>query len=188
MYSNRIFTQLNAGIPEEAKISANAATQYLGVFSTLSAMSAFYLAARLSRKTLFLTGQVTMCALLLAMAAFGTMKNGLAVLILVCLFIISFYLTTHSVHWIYLPEILSDQQWGFVSTVHYINGIELSLVTEYMLEYFKPEGTFLFYGIVSFLGIFWFIYVIKETKGLTDKQKKALYFPKKSPSSSGQQS
>jgi len=58
-----------------------------------------------------------------------------------------------------------------------MNGVELSLATEYMIEYMKPEGTFLFYSIIAFLGLFFVIYVLKETQGLTDKQKKELYLP-----------
>ena len=77
----------------------------------------------------------------------------------------------------YVPEILTDQQWGFVATIHYMNGVELSLVTEYMMEYMKLEGTFLFYCIITFAGLFFFIFVVKETSHLTDKQKKQLYYP-----------
>ena len=77
-----------------------------------------------------------------------------------------------STHWVYLPEILTDAQFGFVATFHYCNGVELSLVTEYMIKGWKTQGTFLFYSLFTLSGVFWFYYVVKETKGLTDKQKK----------------
>ena len=87
-------------------------------------------------------------------------------------------LTIGPIHWVILPEITSDQQFALAATFHYINGIELSLVTEYMVEYLGPAGNFLFYGIATFLGAFFYIFILKETSHLTDKQKKCLYYPK----------
>ena len=60
------------------------------------------------------------------------------------MFQVAYQITMNAVHWVYVPEILSDQQWGFVATIHYLNGVELALVSEYMIEYMRPEGTFLF--------------------------------------------
>ena len=110
---------------------------------------------------------MTLCLLMLAI--FTYLRNGIVVIIFVCLFASFYYIMMNAAHWVYVPEILSDQQWGFVATVHYAQGIELSIVTEYMIEYIKPEGTFLFYSCICFLGIFWFVYVVKETQGLSDK-------------------
>ena len=59
----------------------------------------------------------------------------------------------------------------------YMNGVEISLVSEYMIEYFNPEGFFLFFGLVSFCGYLFIISCMKETEGLTDKEKKELYLP-----------
>ena len=87
-------------------------------------------------------------------------------------------LTIGPIHWVILPEITSDQQFALAATFHYINGIELSLVTEYMVEYLGPAGNFLFYAIATFLGAFFYIFILKETSHLTDKQKKCLYYPK----------
>ena len=88
-----------------------------------------------------------------------------------------FEISMAGVHWVYLPEILTDQQFGVVLTCHYMNGVELSLVTEYMIEYLKPMGLFLWYCATNFLGTFYMIFIVKETANLTDKQKKELYMP-----------
>eukprot|EP00356_Strombidium_inclinatum_P010695 CAMPEP_0170485480 /NCGR_PEP_ID=MMETSP0208-20121228/4748_1 /TAXON_ID=197538 /ORGANISM="Strombidium inclinatum, Strain S3" /LENGTH=168 /DNA_ID=CAMNT_0010759157 /DNA_START=1185 /DNA_END=1691 /DNA_ORIENTATION=+ len=82
-------------------------------------------------------------------------------------------------HWIYVPEILTDAQFGFVATIHYLNGVELSLATEYMVNAFNPEGDILFHCLVTFAGIFFVYFVVKETTGLTDRQKKQLYSSKR---------
>ena len=46
-----------------------------------------------------------------------------------------------------------------------------------MIKYLKPEGTFIYFGMVTVTGSLFFKYIVKETSGLTDKQKKQLYFP-----------
>lgn len=58
------------------------------------------------------------------------------------------------IHWFYLPEVLTDVQFGFVATTHYMNGVEISLVSEYMLRYMTPAGMFLFYAIVTTFGTY----------------------------------
>jgi hypothetical protein len=46
-----------------------------------------------------------------------------------------------------------------------------------MIKYLKPFGTFLFFSVVSFVGAIFMFFFVKETKGLNDKEKKALYQP-----------
>lgn len=88
-------------------------------------------------------------------------------------------LSVVSLHWIIIPEILSDVQLGFVSTVHYMNGVEISLVSEWMVNHLQPYGLILFYCIFQIFALFFTLKYMKETKGLTDKEKKELYMPPK---------
>ena len=83
------------------------------------------------------------------------------------------------VHWIYIPEILNDAQFGAVVTTHYLNGIYISLCTEYFIEYLRPEGTFLMFATITTLGGVFMAMFVKETQGLSDKEKKSLYYPVK---------
>lgn len=62
-------------------------------------------------------------------------------------------------------------------TFHYCQAVEISASTEYLLFKLRPQGTFLFYSMLNFLGFLFFCAFLKETKGLTDKQKKQLYMP-----------
>ena len=48
-----------------------------------------------------------------------------------------------------------------------------------MIDSWGPGGTFIFYSIINF-GTFWFVrLVLKETEGLSDRQKKSLYQKKR---------
>ena len=48
-----------------------------------------------------------------------------------------------------------------------------------MLKYLRPDGTFLFYTIISFAGFLFMVIYLKETNGLSDKQKKEIYMPQR---------
>ena len=76
--------------------------------------------------------------MLLSIAYFIEQKQGkLAVVSIICF---EFFLINSigSLHWVYLPEFLNDTQFGFIATCHFINGIEISLVTEFMVNSWKP--------------------------------------------------
>ena len=47
-----------------------------------------------------------------------------------------------------------------------------------MFKYLRPEGTFVFFSLVTFVGFIYFVISLKETNGLSDRQKKELYVPK----------
>ena len=71
--------------------------------------------------------------------------------------------------WIYVPEILEDKQLGFVSSFHYLNGVVISIISEPMFKYLRPEGTFMVFSIITFLVFIFILIFVKETKGLTDR-------------------
>lgn len=81
-------------------------------------------------------------------------------------------------HWIYIPEILTDVQFGFVASFHYFNGVEIAFASEWMIKYLEPDGLFLFYCIITFFGFIFMYFFLKETNGLSDRQKKELYMPR----------
>ena len=80
--------------------------------------------------------------------------------------------------WIYLAEVCTDQQMGFVTLILYLGGVELSLITEYLVHWLQPEGMILLFAGFSGVGCIFLCMFLKETSGLTDRQKKELYLPK----------
>jgi len=94
-------------------------------------------------------------------------------------FILAFYYIAMlcSVFWIYQPEVLNDNQLGVTAGSFYIFGIVVSLVQEYMVDSLGVDGTFFLFAFTSFLGIFYLAIFLKESKGLTDREKKELYYP-----------
>ena len=61
---------------------------------------------------------------------------------------------------------------------NYLNGVQQALTTEYMIKFATLEGTFLYHGIITTCAFLFTLKFIKETEGLTDKEKKELYLDK----------
>ena len=106
-------------------------------------------------------------------------KNGEMVL----LFMLAFQMTLNScigtVHWLYVGEVLNDKQLGLVATLHYAQGAIIAMVTEYLIKWLDTTGLFVLLGLISVLYFSFLQKFFKETKDLTDKEKKALYIPSK---------
>ena len=102
-------------------------------------------------------------------------SNGYLALSAMCSFMIVFAPTMGAIHWFYYAEVLTDEQFGLVATVHYLNGLEISLCSEYMMRYMGLSGMFLYYAIITSLGVLFLNRFIKETRGLSDKEKMNLY-------------
>ena len=58
--------------------------------------------------------------------------------------------------------------------------LQLSMTFEYQLA--GPmgiHGTFWLFGVISLVGFFFVLCFLRESRGLTDKEKKELYMPRK---------
>ena len=105
--------------------------------------------------------------------------NGQFVVYFMLLFQASLSMFITPAHWIYLSETLNDQQFGLISALHYSGGAIISVSAEFLWSWLQPSGMFLLFSIYSlFYTAFLFVF-FKETKGLTDKEKKELFIPAK---------
>lgn len=73
-----------------------------------------------------IVGQIGMIICLTLAAFFSHTKNGVLAVVFMLSHFYVIQLTT--VFWIYLPEVLNDNQLGFVSTFFYLNGTLLSVL------------------------------------------------------------
>lgn len=84
-------------------------------------------------------------------------------------------MTVGPVHWVYLPEVTSDAQFGFIVTINYLCSMAVSVLTEYMFEYLRPQGTFIVFALLTALGVPFMNFCVKETDGLSEREKRQLY-------------
>ena len=123
-------------------------------------------------------GQVAITLSLLGLASSIQNRNGLMAVLFLVLWNPAYQWTIASIHWVQIGDVSSDVQFGFISGIHYSNAIYLSWTTEYMMQAWGADGMFYFFSAINFLGYFFVAFCMKETNGLSDKEKKALYQPK----------
>lgn len=99
-------------------------------------------------------------------------------LIFCSIFYFGFNWTMGAVHWFYMAEVLTDRQFGFIACSHYSGGLFLSLTSESMLDLLTPPGLFTMLSIIMVIASWFTCRFMKETRGLTDGEKKTLYMPK----------
>ena len=83
--------------------------------------------------------------------------------------------------WVYAAETVVDTGLGVVLVTLFATVLLLSLVCPILMDpdSIGPTGMFFIFGGFSFLGALYVIFLMKETKYLTDKEKKILFTPSK---------
>lgn len=168
MFSNRLVTSINVNLPDDSQIPANESTVLIGVFNFFGAVSSFFIVKRYSRRMVFLCGQFGIAICLASLTFCIRMNKGYAAVASILAFEVVLNATVGPVHWVYLPEVLNDTQFGFIATVHYLNAVEIALTTEWLIEVFSPAGVFLIYTIITSLGFVFMWVFLQETQGLAD--------------------
>ena len=86
-----------------------------------------------------MTQQVCMVIFLLGIGVSAHLQNSIfALIFILCHFNIILICT---VFWIYMPEVLNDNQLGVSATTFYFNGVILSFITEYLTSLNSSELT-----------------------------------------------
>jgi len=79
--------------------------------------------------------------------------------------------------WVYVAEIAVDQAFGLITAAIFAVILLFSFTTPYLISGLGASGTFFLFGLLCFLGLIYIGVFLKETKGKTDREKKALFSP-----------
>ena len=98
--------------------------------------------------------------------------------IMLIVFISAFHLTLGSTSYFYVSEVANDAAAGFASSGSFICTTIMSLTTESMINSnLKVIGTIWYYTAWSVIGTIFCYCFVRESRGLTDYEKKNLYTP-----------
>ena len=181
MYAGRLIERFNeeaALLGTEFPISPLAGSMIIGLTSSASTILAYYLISYFGRRTLLVSGQIGVALPLFAAGVCLIYEYAITSFILICSFIFVYQFTLASVAWLYIPEVTVDKATGFCMTSQFIFMLQLSLTFEYQLSSIGIQGNMWLFGGVSLLGFLFMLLFVKESRGLTDRQKKQLYLPK----------
>jgi hypothetical protein len=79
----------------------------------------------------------------------------------------------------YAAEVAVDTALGLCVLALFLSLLEKAITMEFMVHSaMGPQGMFFLLGGITLLGAIFVAVFIKETKGLSDKEKKQLYTPK----------
>ena len=154
-------------------------TYVIGCCNAIPALIAILTIQMFGRRTIYITGQFFM-ALSLFLCGYSILMGwNLASFISLCLLVSWYQLSQGSVAWLYVAEVTVDAASGFSAAAKFINLMIISFTFEYMLNSaMKVHGAIWYFAGMSILGFFFCLCFVRETRGLTDLEKKMLYSPK----------
>ena len=92
-------------------------------------------------------------------------------------FLIFYCNTTGPLAWVYAAETTTDSGLGFCLFIMYLSIFSLTLVCPYLMQpnILGTANVFYLFAGISLVGSIFYYFNLKETKNLTDKEKKDLY-------------
>ena len=137
-----------------------------------------YVGSKLGRRTMAIAG-CTLVSISHFMIAYSIKQNnGLQIIAFFISLQCSLQVLVAPLFWNYISECCSDTQFGPVSTAHYINGALIAVTVEFLSKALQPDGLFVLLGCISLSVTLFFFLCLQETRYLTDRQKKELYWPR----------
>lgn len=179
LYSNRLLNQMNSGEQVSGKltISATAGTSLLGAMNFVGSVLAYFSVKNFGRVPVLFWCRIVMGGIHLTLAVFILYGYNFWAVMLIALFILIFQISEGPILWIYSAEVLTDAGFGLSVLGQFLNMFIISSLTELIAAKLNPHGFFFLLGGSTIIGAIYIKIFVKETQGLTDKQKKNLYRP-----------
>lgn len=120
---------------------------------------------------------MALCLFLCGLCVYNSWN--LASFVMLNLFIVCYHLSQGSVAWLYIPEVTVDAASGFAAGSQFLNLTLISFTFEFMINSaLDVYGSIWYFAGLTLLGFIFCLCFVRETKGLTDLEKKTLYSPK----------
>lgn len=177
IYSNTIFAEMAKR--GSISFSAKEGSYIVGTLSMIVSIIAPITVNNFGRKPLLFWGQFAMATSLSAVAVSYMYEHDILIIVFICVFISAFQLSQGPIAWMYAGEVAVDTGLGICVLALYLSLLEKAITMEFMVHSsMGPTGMFFFLSFITFIGAVFIQVFVKETKGLTDKEKKLLYTPK----------
>ena len=163
----------------ENTIAPRRGTEMVGLIDVIAATLAFVIVKRLGRRTLLIFGHIGIAICHAGVAFLNSKNNDVGVLFMILLFIIVYQVTSGPVCWLYATETTIDAAFGLCLLVLWGTVLILARICPPLMsdEGIGETNVFYLFSALSFFGAIYAYVFIKETRGLTDKEKKELFMP-----------
>ena len=161
-------------------ISPRNATILLGFIVSGAAVFAMWFVKQFGRRTIIIWGHFAMSIVLALTGIFNNLQYDSWVLAMIILYLSIYVNTSGPIAWVYATETTIDTALGACLFVLWGTTFFVSLVSPILMgdDYLGVSNVFFLFSILSFGGSTYGFFFIKETYGLSDKEKKSLYYPK----------
>ena len=142
--------------------------------------STSYIIRFFPRKTLLVWGHIAIALIHAAVGLFNMHGMDYGVVAMVMAFFVAYSWTTGPIAWIYAAETVIDTGLGLCLLTLWATVLLLSIICPILMDpsSIGPTAVFFTFSGFSVLGTFYVVFFLKETKHLTDKEKKALFTPR----------
>ena len=178
VYANRLLVKMQEG-GGEFPLTPRQGTYVIGAVNGLAALLAIWTITLQGRRPIFIQGQFFMAVWLFLCGLSVLEQWNMTAFISINLFITSFQLSQGSTAWLYVPEVCVDSGTGLAVAAQFLNLTLISFTFEFMMNSsLEVHGSIWYFAVLTAIGCLFMICFVRETRGLTDLQKKTLYSPK----------
>lgn len=170
LYSKKIFKQLGSD-----SITPKQANYLVGVVNFIATVVSAFVVKRFGRRTLLIPGHVLMGLINIVIAVAVKYNEAIVSVLFILAFLIAYQIFNGPIIWLYISEVPVDTAMGFVTLSLWVSQFIIALIAPFLGDALNPEGCFYLFGGISMVGAVFCYFFVKETRGLTDKEKKLLY-------------
>lgn len=176
IYAKVIYDDIDSK-SDSLSLTPTQCTYVIGVIGFIGALLSHYTIKAFSRRTLFIGFHFMIGVCLVCVSIFVEAKQGDIVLVFMSACIIFFQSSNGSGMWVYCGEVVHEVAMGLVLLVAMTFLLLQSLVTNSIIDAIGVDGFFYIVGSFQLFICGVFFFCMKETKGLSMKDKMNLYRP-----------
>ena len=150
----------------------------MGAALILGALMGIYLLKVVGRRKILIVGHLLIAIIHACVAMFDILNSDIGVLVSLLLFQVVFQTTSGPVAWLYAAETTVDAALGLCLLTLWGVTLILSIICPIMMATVGEVPMFFIFSGLSLFGMLYAMYFIRESMGLTDKEKKLLLAPK----------
>ena len=157
---------------------ARTGTYCIAGVNALAAVGGIWTCRNIGRKTLLFWGHIGVAIAHFSVGVFTITGQNYGVLGMICFFLVCYQLTSGPVAWVYATETCCDTGLSVALQTLWGTVLVLQLSTEPLMNSaLQSQGVFFMFSIFSVAAVFFVYFFMAESRGLSDRDKKALYVP-----------
>lgn len=181
VYASRLLEKMNEQDEggEKFPLTPIQGTYIIGFANALGASIPILYANKIGRRPVFIYGSLAV-TISLFFCGLAILKSwNLTSFIMIIVFIFFFHFSYGDFLLLYIPEVCLDSASGFAMASNFINCMIVALTFEYMINSpLKVYGTIWYFSAFTFISFIFCVFIVRETLGLSDLEKKTVYSPK----------